>query len=267
MSFFKQAGAVLVMLGAPLMASAADIAVLSNGYEIRHEQREKIGDKTRLYLRADRTGGYVDVAADQIVSFEHDESVREENAPSPAELGQATAAGSASPSADAGKSRQTEFVDVHAVVDAAGATHALDPDFISSVIRAESSFNTRAVSKKGAQGLMQLMPETASQLGVKDSFDVRSNVDGGTRYLRELLLRYNDDVAKALAAYNAGPKRVDQYHGVPPYSETRQYVARIIRDYNRKKTAKKQTAQKSTSKKAVKVAGANQSGGSSAGGS
>lgn len=250
-----------MLLGAPLVASAADIAVLSNGYEIRHEQRETVGDKTRLYLRADRSGGYVDIATDQIVSFERDESVRETS--SPAQSEQTIAARQPE------KAKQAEPVDVRAVVSAAGATHALDPDFIASVIGAESSFNVRAVSRKGAQGLMQLMPETASQLGVKDSFDARANVDGGTRYLRELLLRYNDDVAKALAAYNAGPKRVDQYGGVPPYAETRHYVARIIRDYNRKKTAKKQTAQKSTStsKKAVKVAGTNGPGGTSAGGS
>jgi soluble lytic murein transglycosylase-like protein len=105
------------------------------------------------------------------------------------------------------------------------------------VIRAESGFNSRAVSKKGAQGLMQLMPQTASQLGVGNAFDARANVDGGTKYLRELLEKYNYDVPKALAAYNAGPARVDRYRGVPPYSETQAYVARIIRDYNRKKLA------------------------------
>src|SRR6185312_14388344 len=102
---------------------------------------------------------------------------------------------------------------------------------------AESGFNNRAVSKKGAQGLMQLMPGTASQLGVKNSFDPNANVEGGTKYLRELLEKYNYDVPKALAAYNAGAGRVDKYHGVPPYSETQAYVARIIRDYNKKKLA------------------------------
>jgi hypothetical protein len=84
---------------------------------------------------------------------------------------------------------------------------------------------------------MQLMPQTASQLGVANSFDPNSNVEGGTKYLRALLEKYNYDVPKALAAYNAGPKRVDQYRGVPPYNETRAYVASIIRDYNRKKLA------------------------------
>ena len=91
---------------------------------------------------------------------------------------------------------------------------------------------------------MQLMPGTADKLGVKDSFDPQANVDGGVRYLRQLLELYHYDVAKALAAYNAGPKRVDQYKGVPPYRETHAYVARIIKDYNRKKLAQqKATAQ------------------------
>jgi len=123
------------------------------------------------------------------------------------------------------------------MVNGASERHQIDPDFIDSVIRAESSFNNRAISKKGAQGLMQLMPQTASQLGVSNAFDANANVEGGTKYLRELLEKYNYDVPKALAAYNAGPKRVDRYHGVPPYSETQAYVARIIRDYNRRKLA------------------------------
>src|SRR6202020_2990830 len=100
-----------------------------------------------------------------------------------------------------------------------------------------SGFNVRAVSPKGAQGLMQLMPQTATQLGVKNAFDPQANVEAGTRYLRELLERYNFDLIKALAAYNAGPQRVEQYNGVPPYYETKAYVARIVRDFNKKKLA------------------------------
>lgn len=89
---------------------------------------------------------------------------------------------------------------------------------------------------------MQLMPQTASRLGVVNSFDPGDNLEGGTRYLRELLERYNFDLIKALAAYNAGPQRVEQYHGVPPYYETQAYVARIIRDFNRKKLAERKSA-------------------------
>ena len=123
------------------------------------------------------------------------------------------------------------------------------------MIHAESANNPRAVSRKGARGLMQLMPATASSLGVKNSFDPADNVDGGVRYLRELLLQYNGDAAKALAAYNAGPQRVQQYKGVPPYRETHAYVARVINDYNRKKLAqKKQPATDGASATSSKIA-------------
>jgi soluble lytic murein transglycosylase-like protein len=123
------------------------------------------------------------------------------------------------------------------VINGAGERHQIDPDFINSVIRAESGFHQSAVSKKGAQGLMQLMPGTASHLGVTNAFDAKSNVEGGTTYLRQLLEKYNFDVPKALAAYNAGPARVDKYRGVPPYYETQAYISRIIRDFNRRKIA------------------------------
>jgi soluble lytic murein transglycosylase-like protein len=113
---------------------------------------------------------------------------------------------------------------------------------VNSVIHAESGFNVHAVSPKGARGLMQLMPGTASELGVNDAFDPQANVEGGSRYLRELLERYNFDLVKALAAYNAGPERVEQYQGVPPFRETRAYVARIVHDYNLKKIAQEKEA-------------------------
>jgi soluble lytic murein transglycosylase-like protein len=128
-------------------------------------------------------------------------------------------------------------------VNAASDKHSLDADLINSVIRAESGFNPKAVSPKGARGLMQLMPGTAQRLGVQDSFDAHANVDAGSRYLRELLALYHNDLVRALAAYNAGPQRVEQYHGVPPYHETRAYVARVIRDFNRKKLSQKKSTQ------------------------
>jgi soluble lytic murein transglycosylase-like protein len=122
-------------------------------------------------------------------------------------------------------------------VNNASATYHLDPDLVNSLIHAESGYNARALSPKGARGLMQLMPRTANQMGVEDAFDPQSNVDGGSRYLRELLERYNFDLVKALAAYNAGPQRVEQYRGVPPFRETQAYVARIVHEYNTKKIA------------------------------
>ena len=148
------------------------------------------------------------------------------------------------------------------MVNSASAAYHLDPDLVNSVIHAESGFNSHAVSPKGARGLMQLMPSTASNLGVKDAFDPEANVGGGSRYLRELLERYNFDLVKALAAYNAGPERVEQYNGVPPFRETRAYVARIVHDYNRKKIAqekadacgKKLQAAKSTKRSSGKLA-------------
>ena len=139
-------------------------------------------------------------------------------------------------------------IDLNEVVKAASGTYRLDPDLVNSVIRAESGFNVRAVSPKGAQGLMQLMPQTASELGVQNAFDPQANVEGGTRYLRELLERYDFDLVKALAAYNAGPQRVEQYGGVPPYYETKAYVARIVRDFNKKKLAAKTATQPVTQK-------------------
>ena len=189
----------------------ADVAVLRNGFTILHEHREQIGSITRLYLSQDSVS-YVDLPNEQIERFEHTPSPAPVRAPQPT---------------------------VSDIVKSSSDRYRLDPDFLTSVIRAESGFNTHAVSSRGAQGLMQLMPKTASQLGVANPFDPATNVDGGTRYLRELLERYHYDVAKALAAYNAGPRRVEQYGGVPPYRETRGYVARIITDYNRKKTAQR----------------------------
>jgi soluble lytic murein transglycosylase-like protein len=133
-------------------------------------------------------------------------------------------------------------------VNEASGRYRLDPDLVTSVIKAESGFNVRAVSPKGAQGLMQLMPGTASQLGVPNAFDPQANVEGGTKYLRELLERYNFDVVKALAAYNAGPQRVEQFGGVPPYYETRAYVARVVKDFNKKKVAQKKATTTHSSK-------------------
>ena len=126
------------------------------------------------------------------------------------------------------------------VVREAAKRNRLDPDFVNSVIKAESNFKTKAVSRKGAQGLMQLMPATAAQLGVTDPFDPKANVEAGTAHLSALLDKYHDDPVRALAAYNAGAHRVKQYNGVPPYHETHAYIAKIVRDFNAKKRAQMQ---------------------------
>jgi len=119
----------------------------------------------------------------------------------------------------------------------AGKQHDIDADLLASVVMAESGGQARAVSRTGAQGLMQLMPGTARELSVKDSFEPQQNIAGGTQYLDEMLTRYHDDIPKAVAAYNAGPAAVDKYHGVPPYRETRAYVARVVGEFNRRKRA------------------------------
>ena len=110
----------------------------------------------------------------------------------------------------------------------AAARYGVEEGLIKAVIRVESGFNSRAVSPKGARGLMQLMPGTASMLGVRDSFDPRQNIDGGVRHLRGLIDRFGSDLKLALAAYNAGEQAVMNHGGVPPYRETRDYVTRIL---------------------------------------
>jgi len=118
---------------------------------------------------------------------------------------------------------------IRELVARTGGELGVDPQLIMAVIAVESAFNPRAVSRKNAQGLMQLMPETAARFGVRDPFDERENVRGGTTYLRELLQRFNGDLVLALAAYNAGEAAIDNYGGVPPYRETQDYIERVTR--------------------------------------
>ncbi len=242
--FAFQSAVAMVVISASVGASGADLAILRNGNSIRHERRQVVGQVTRLYL-SDTASGYIEIPTSQIERFERD------TAPAPVlAKSQPPASQTATPQLATALAVKTQTaaisqlnpvsldkVSLNKMISGAGERHQLDPDFINSVIRAESGFNNRAVSRKGAQGLMQLMPQTASQLGVKNPFDPNANVEGGTEYLRELLEKYNFDVVKALAAYNAGSKRVDQYRGVPPYYETQAYIARIIRDFNRQKLA------------------------------
>jgi hypothetical protein len=231
------------------------LAILRNGFSIRHEHRLVMGTNTRLFLAADDSS-FTDVPTAEITGYEKDLSL-----PLPADSHAAISVtfGPAKPESakswsvrpGAAKSGSAKFVPAPAlnqVVNSASAAYHLDPDLVNSVIHAESGFNSRAVSPKGARGLMQLMPGTANQLGVNDAFDPQANVTGGSRYLRELLERYNFDLVKALAAYNAGPQRVEQYRGVPPFRETRAYVARIVHEYNTKKIAQEKVARREEAK-------------------
>lgn len=214
-------------------AHAAQIALLRNGFSIRYERSTVVGPATRLYTNS-ANDTYVDVPTEEIQAVQPEESTPAAVLP------------------------QQQVPDV---VNTASSRYHLDPDLVNSVIRAESGFNPKALSPKGAQGLMQLMPQTASNLGVANAYDPGANVDGGARYLRELLERYDFDLIKALAAYNAGPLRVEQYHGVPPYRETQAYVSKIVRDFNRKKVAERKAAHKAAPKpttvKRVSLAEAN----------
>ena len=117
------------------------------------------------------------------------------------------------------------------VIQDAAKTHGVDPRLVAAVVRRESAWNENAVSRVGACGLMQLMPATAKFLGVSNIFDIRENIFGGTRYLRTLLDTFNGDLDLALAAYNAGPGAVEKYRGVPPYRETKAYVAAVRGTY------------------------------------
>lgn len=216
--------ALIALVLTTLPCLATDAAVLRNGFSIRHERRQVIGSITRLYIDGDQSS-FVDIPTSEIDHFE--------TIPDPP-----TSRIEPQPSA----ATASQPFDLNEAVKTASGTYQLDPDLVTSVIRAESGFNVRAISPKGAQGLMQLMPQTASQLGVQNAFDPQANVEAGTRYLRELLERYNFDLVKALAAYNAGPQRVEQYGGVPPYYETKAYVARIVRDFNKKKLAAQSAA-------------------------
>jgi hypothetical protein len=209
-------------------------AVLRNGFTVRHDHSEARPEITRLYLSSGKDSSFVDVPTQEIVSYEREEIPLPPPPPPPVTT----------------EARPTPMKpgDLDIWVNSASDKHRVDADLIRSVIKAESGFNPRAVSPKGARGLMQLMPATATQLGVKDAFAPGQNVDGGTRYLRDLLVLYNNDLPKALAAYNAGPHRVEQYHGVPPYRETHAYVARIIKDFNRTKLQQRAAAKAAQTK-------------------
>lgn len=202
--------AVLICLLASSV-HAGEYAVLASGARLRCERHEADSGKLRLY---DKSGGYSEIAAAAVTDFE-----TEEYTP-PAVVGPTPAPASVPIVA---------VIDFKALVDDAADRYGLPRRLVHSVVRAESDFQPHAVSPKGAIGLMQLMPATAAELGA-DPHDPAQNVDAGTRYLRDLLVKYDGGLYHALAAYNAGPAAVDRYQGVPPYRETVGYVRRIARD-------------------------------------
>jgi hypothetical protein len=209
-------------------AQAAERVTLQNGFEVTCHHHEQVEHRVRLFLHA---------GEDNYVEFAQEEIAAVETVPDPP-----TPPTSAGPLPATLPSRNADAklspADLHEMLAKAGHEYNLDVDLLASLVIAESDGNAHAVSRAGAQGLMQLMPGTAKQLGVQDSFAPQENVRGGAVYLDQLLTYYHDNMAKALAAYNAGPAAVDKYHGIPPYRETQVYVARVIHEFNRRVLAR-----------------------------
>jgi len=228
-SRFVAIAAVALLLAFAAHAHAAERVTLRNGFALRCDHHAQVDGHTRLYLSAGEDN-YIEFAPDEIASFEQ--------LPDPP-----VAAAPVAPQASNRTAKLTS-ADLREMLARAGTEHNLDVDLLASVVKAESDGNVRAVSHAGAQGLMQLMPQTAAGLGVEDSFQPEQNVRGGSTYLDALLTHYHDNLALALAAYNAGPEAVDKYHGIPPYSETRAYVARVIHEFNRRVLAREAEARR-----------------------
>ena len=205
---------LLLTLTLALSCFAGEFAVLSTGFRLHVDHHEIAGSNVRLYQK---DGGYSEIGASMVTGFE-----QEVELPPPAPV--AVPAPSVKPAVPERTPRE--------LVDAAAKKNGLPPSFVHSVVAAESGYQPNAVSPKGAIGLMQLMPATA-QAYRADPHDPAQNVEAGAAYLRELLIRYNGDPQRALAAYNAGPGAVDKYNGVPPYAETQTYIERVLRKYKK----------------------------------
>jgi soluble lytic murein transglycosylase-like protein len=199
-------------LASSTAAHAFDRVTLRNGFSYDCAHREPLADgRVRLFLSSGDSS-YIDLPASEIESVS--------TLPDPPTPTKAPA---------------TAKADVRSLLSNAGEQHDIDVELLASIVHAESDGRANAVSRTGAQGLMQLMPGTARNLGVKDSFQPDQNINGGTAYLDALLTRYHDNLGLALAAYNAGPAAVDKYRGIPPYRETRAYVARVMTEFKRRK--------------------------------
>jgi soluble lytic murein transglycosylase-like protein len=205
---------ILVALLFTAGAARADYVVLRSGQRLHITGYERTGDTVRLTV----AGGIIEVAAQDVVAIEPEEVF---------------AAAPASP--------PSSNVPYQNVIRAAARKHGLDAALIASVISAESNFDSRAVSRKQAYGLMQLRPATASRFSVVNMFDPVQNVDAGTRYLKQLLKQYHGNLPLALAAYNAGPQRVERYGGVPPFRETQAYVRRVMTSFQQQQKNKTTT--------------------------
>lgn len=221
---FRWAALTALAVAALTSAHAAEHITLTNGFDLICDHRAPEGSRVRLYMDAGSTN-FIEVDPSQIAVSETI------SLPTPAVAGPV-------PTKTTPAETNLTAAELHQLLANAGEAHNLDADLLASVVREESAGQTRAVSRAGAQGLMQLMPGTAAELGVTDAFVPSQNVRGGTAYLDSLLKRYHDNLVLALAAYNAGPEAVDRWHGIPPYRETQLYVARVIHEFNRRIAAR-----------------------------
>jgi len=201
---------VLLPILLAAQAWAGEYAVLSSGFRIRADRHERVGDVVRLYTKDSVT----ELPAAVVTAFEQEDYV----ATPPAAIPAPAAGAPVSP------------LDPKTLVRKAAIRSGLPQEFVESVAAVESALRPDAVSPKGAIGVMQLMPATARALSA-DPRDPEQNIDAGARLLRELLIKYDGDVVKALAAYNAGAGAVDRYQGLPPYRETQAYVDKVIKKY------------------------------------
>jgi soluble lytic murein transglycosylase-like protein len=216
----RQAALLLPLAFLIAPAVRAEYVVLKSGQRLAVTSYQRNGDKYRLQI----AGGSVEIAAEEVLAIEPEEIF------------------TPVPATPAVKPPYRELV------EAAAVRYDVDADLITSVIAVESNFDPKAVSRKKARGLMQLLPETAARLGVRNIEDPQENIDAGTRYLRELLQKYNNNLVLALAAYNAGPERIQHYGRVPPFAETISYVRRVKRGYENSKSSalKKRAARAGT---------------------
>jgi hypothetical protein len=209
----KWLSCAIVALAALAPSARADYAVLQSGQRIHVTGYEHLGDTVRLTM----AGGTLEIPEDALVRFDPEDTFLPV------------------------KVKLLDVPYANFIADSARA-HGVAPELVASVIAVESNFNPNAVSWRAARGLMQLMPETAARFGVTKVFDPQQNIEAGTRYLKELLIRYKDDLDLTLAAYNAGPVRVGQYRSVPPYRETRDYVRRVTEKFHKTYRASNQAA-------------------------
>ena len=215
---FRPIKLVLCFLTVALAAQAGEFAVLANGFRIHADGHTTDGPVIRLQT----SQGVIEIQAGTVTAFEQEDYAPPSAAP-------AAVTPAPVPRSDLTPQELVTQAAVHA---------GLPPAIVHSIARAESGYRQDAVSPKGAIGLMQLMPKTAAELQA-DPHDPAQNADAGARYLRDLLLKYENDphqVSKAVAAYNAGPAAVDKYHGIPPYPETVQYVNRVLKQYEKEQS-------------------------------